>query len=176
MVLIGTIGYHHLRDYSVGPRLLPVLEGMTWPQEVRVEELNWGPIAVVQNFQDLPEPYRRVVLLTARATGRPVGTVTTHRWQGGLPTDTAVQARIAEAVTGVISAENLLVIGEHFGIWPDETFLVEVQPGQEEAGDVLSPPVAQAIPELIAAVRRAALWPADRLVTTPLAGHELEAA
>ena len=36
-----------------------------------------------------------------------------------------MQERIYEAVTGLVDIENTLVIGEHFGIWPAECFVVE---------------------------------------------------
>ncbi len=173
-MFIGTVGYHFLRDYSVGPALLPRLRAQAWPDGVVIDELNWGPIAIVQNFEDLERPYDRVVILTAREAGRRAGTVTLRHWRGGLPDAEAIHARVCEAVTGVISADNLLLIGEHFGIWPDETLLVDVEPGIEEAGEAFTPAVEAAVPAVLDAVRRAALWPLDRLVTAPLHGPELE--
>ena len=44
---------------------------------------------------------------------------------------------VFEAVTGVISLDNLLVIGEHFGIWPKELITVEVQLGDNAFGDLV---------------------------------------
>ena len=173
-VLIGTIGYHNLRDFSVGPMLLPRLQAMAWPPGVEAEELNWGPIAIVQNFQALEVPYDRVVILTARQQGRRVGTLTLHRWMGGLPDAERIQARIAEAVTGVIGVENLLVIGEHFNIWPEEVFLVDVEPGPEEAGDTLTPAVEAAVPDILKTVRRTALEELEQLpLMEPIRGHLL---
>jgi hypothetical protein len=110
-ILIGTIGYHNLRDFSLGPKLLPDLRAMTWPPGVVVEEMNWGPIAIVQNFQALTTPYDRVVLLVANRRQRPTGTITVYRWRGGLPPPDEIQDRVAEAVTGVISSDNLLIVG-----------------------------------------------------------------
>ena len=162
-VLIGTVGYQNLRDFSVGPMLLPRLQAMAWPSGVGLEELNWGPIAIVQNFQALDVPYDRVVILTALQQGRRAGTLTLRRWMGGLPDPERIQARIAEAVTGVIGVENLLVIGEHFKIWPEEVFLVDVEPGLEEAGDTLTPAVEAAVPDILSTVRRTALDDSEQL-------------
>ncbi len=39
---IGTVGYHNLRNHSIGPALLPQLQKMQWPEGVDVDELNWG--------------------------------------------------------------------------------------------------------------------------------------
>jgi len=156
-VLVGTIGYHNLRDFSIGPKLLPRLRAIAWPAGVEVDELNWGPIAIVQKFEALSRPYDRLVILTATPRDRPVGTITLFRWGGGLPSNEEIQARISEAVTGVISLDNLLVIGEYFGIWPDEVIVVDVEPGPEEAGDSFSPEIEAGLPMLVATVQRAAL-------------------
>jgi hypothetical protein len=60
-----------------------------------------------------------------------------------------IQRCVGDAVTGVISVENLLIIGEHFKIWTGETFVVDVEPGPEEAGEDFTEEMQQAIPDLI---------------------------
>jgi hypothetical protein len=60
-----------------------------------------------------------------------------------------IQRCIGDAVTGVISIENLLIIGEHFNIWTGETFVVDVEPGPEQAGENFTEEMQQAIPDLI---------------------------
>jgi hypothetical protein len=60
-----------------------------------------------------------------------------------------IQRCIGDAVTGVISVENLLIIGEYFKIWNGETFVVDVEPGPEEAGEHFTEEMQQAIPDLI---------------------------
>ncbi len=47
-IFIGTVGYHNLRNHSIGNALLPQLQKMHWSAGVDVDELNWGPIAIVQ--------------------------------------------------------------------------------------------------------------------------------
>jgi hypothetical protein len=47
---IGTVGYHNLRNHSIGPALLPKLQKMQWNEGVDVDEFNLGPIATVQKF------------------------------------------------------------------------------------------------------------------------------
>jgi len=162
-VLIGSVGYHNLRNFSIGPKLLPALQSMDWPPGIEVEEMNWGPIAIVQRFEAMSDSFERVVFLTARPDNRPVGQITLWRWRGGLPDAENLQARIGDAVTGVISIDNLLIIGEHFKIWPPEVFVVDVAPGEEEAGEVLTPEVERRVPEILATIRRLALAPMERL-------------
>lgn len=149
-VFVGTVGYHVLRNHSVGPILLPQLKQMGWPPGVQVDELNWGPIAVVQQFQALAQPYDRVIILTAvHREERQVGDISVLQWQGGLPDEGQIQACVGDAATGVISVDNLLVIGEYFSIWPKELFLVDVEPGSEQAGEELTPEVAAKVPEIL---------------------------
>lgn len=156
-VLVGTIGYHNLRDFSIGPKLLPQLRAIDWPPGVEIEEMNWGPIAIVQNFQARATPYDRIVLLAANQRGRPAGTMTLYRWEGGLPPAAEIQDRVSEAVTGVISLDNLLIVGEYFEIWPNEVIIIDVEPGPEESGESLTPAVEAMIPTVLATVQRAAL-------------------
>ena len=153
-ILVGTIGYHNLGNHSLGPALLPTLQSLTWPQGVDVEEMNWGPIAIVQKFQSLVLSYDRIILLAAiEREERNIGDINIFRWMGRLPDEEMIQACIGDAVTGVISVENLLIIGEHFKIWPAETFIVDVEPGPETAGTEFTPEVQQVIPDFINTIR-----------------------
>ncbi len=163
-ILIGTVGYQNLSNHSVGPILLSDLKGMDWPDGMDIEEMNWGPIAIVQQFQAMSKPYDRVVFLTAITSARRrTGDITLHRWIGGLPDEGQIQACIGDAVTGVISPENLLIIGEYFKIWPQEVYLVDVEPGKEKAGVGLTRTVARRIPDILALVRRISLRGASTL-------------
>jgi hypothetical protein len=149
-VFIGTVGYHNLRNHSIGPALLPQLQKMQWAEGVDVDELNWGPIAIVQKFQSLPTPYDRVILIAAiERSERKIGDITVYKWMGRIPDEELIQRCVGDAVTGVISVENLLIIGEYFKIWTGETFVVDVEPGPEEAGENFTEEMQKAIPALI---------------------------
>lgn len=156
--LVGGVGYSNLRDLSLGPILTAQLATMVWPAQVDVDaDLSFGPIAIVQRFQAMPEPYERIVLFGAVSRGRPVARIATYRWRNTLPAGDEIQARIAEAVTGVVSLDNLLIVGEHFGIWPEELFVVEVEPADTGWGPGFSLEIAGVTGEVIRAVRQAAL-------------------
>ncbi|MEP6513325.1 MAG: hypothetical protein ABJA79_05620 [Parafilimonas sp.] len=153
-VFIGTVGYHNLCNHSIGPVLLPQLHKMQWRKDVELDELNWGPSAIVQKFQSLPTPYDRVILLSAiERRGRNIGDITVFKWQGKLPDEELIQRCIGDAVTGVISVENLLIIGEYFKIWPAETFLIDAEPGAEQSGEELTIEMKESIPEIISILR-----------------------
>ncbi len=152
-VFIGTVGYHILRNHSIGPILLPQLQQQDWPEGVIIDELNWGPIAVVQQFE-ATEPYERIILLTAiERPERAIGDISVFQWQGYLPDEKQIQDCVGDAATGVISVENLLVIGQYFKVWPKEVFLVDVEPGPEIAGEHLTDTVAVKVPEVIQTIQ-----------------------
>ena len=156
-VFIGTVGYQILSNHSIGPILLPHLQKQDWPEGVSIDELNWGPIAVVQQFEALETPYDRVILLTAiERTHRQIGAISVFQWQGKLPDEKQIQACVGDAATGVISVENLLVIGEYFKIWPKEVFLVDVEPGPEQAGEHLTEEVAIKVPQVVQTIQQLA--------------------
>jgi hydrogenase maturation protease len=156
-VLIAGVGYTNLRDLSVGPFLVPRLREMDWPEGVEVDDWSFGPIAVVQRLQDRPGYYDRIVFVSAAERGREPGSVYRGKWEGHLPDPAEIQDRMGEAVTGVISLDNLLVITQHFGVLPSEVIVVEVEPLDTGWGPAFSPPVERALDEVVSTVRRMAL-------------------
>ena len=129
-VLIGTVGYYQfVRAYPLGPEFMKRLKAKTWPMNVVIKEMNWGPIAIVQDLQADPVNYDRVVLVSAVERGGQPGYVSCRRWfhQTEALDPAAVQQRVYEGVTGIISVDNLLVIGEYFKVWPDEVITIEVE-------------------------------------------------
>jgi hypothetical protein len=55
-------------------------------------------------------------------------------------------------VTGVISLENLLIVTEAFGAFPDDVRVVEVEPADESWGDGFSPVIEAKLEEIEEAV------------------------
>lgn len=101
--------------------------GLRDRQDVGVENMTWSPIHVVQRFQDegACRPARLILVGASAVCSRP-GRVRAFRWMGGQLPDLVMQERIYEAVTGIVDLENTLIIGTHFGIWPEELFCVEI--------------------------------------------------
>ena len=149
-VLVGGVGYRNLRDDSVGPWVADTLAERAG-DGVEVEDLSYGPVAVSHNLRDRP-PYDRLVLAAAVRRGRAPGTVERYRWRGALPAPEEIQDRVAEAVTGVISLDNLLVVCGAFGGLPEDVRVVEVEPGDEGWGEHFSPVVEAVLPEVLEAV------------------------
>ena len=149
-VLIGGVGYRHLRDMSVGPWLADELAGES-RGGVEVEDVSYHPVGLSQNLQDRA-PYDRVVLVGSLARGLEPGTVTAYRWDGRLPSRDEIQERVAEAVTGVISLDNTLIVCAALGGLPDDVRLVEVEPEDQGWGDGFSRTIEARLPEVLEAV------------------------
>ncbi len=162
-IMIAGVGHPYLRDTSVGPMLVPRLKEMEWPDGVEIYDLHFGPIHVVQWLEEKPGHFDRVILVAGVARGREPGSINVYRWDGALPCAEEIQQRVCEAVTGIIGLDNLLIIGGHFGVWPAQVEVIEVEPQDEEFGAELSAPVAAAVPLVLEVVRRLALAPLDDL-------------
>ncbi len=156
MVLVSGIGYSNLGDMSFGRVLLSRLSEMNWPSNVRIEDLNFGPVMVYQWLEELPVKFDRMVLVGAARRDRRPGTLEVYRWNGQLPADAEIQARIEEAITGVIDLDNLLIVCKHFGVLPDDVRVVEIEPETEDWGLEFSPLVAARVTEAIGAVKEQA--------------------
>lgn len=166
-VFIGGVGYTNLRDLSVGPVVVPELQQLDWPSGVEIDDLSLGgPIAAVHRFREAP-PYDRVILFGGVGRGRQPGQVYCYRWDGCLPDRDDIQMRVSEAVTGVISLDNLLIVGGFFGIWPPDVVVVEIEPRDEDWGPEFSALIQAAITRLIQAVRLASQAKLEGLSTRP---------
>jgi hydrogenase maturation protease len=162
--LIGGIGYWYLRDGSLGPVVAAELARESWPAETSIEDLSYGPIAVIQRLQDVAVPFERLVLVAAVRRGRPAGTVSAFRWDGTLPDEEQVQARVAEAVTGVISLDNLLAVAGFFDALPPEVLVVEVEPEDEGWGEGFSESVDAVRSRVMQIVRELGVQGGSRLI------------
>jgi hypothetical protein len=53
---------------------------------------------------------------------------------------------------GLVSVDNLLILGRYYGALPDDVVLIEAEPADETWGDQLSPEVARVLDAGVAAV------------------------
>lgn len=135
---------------SVGPWVADELDGAQGGG-VEVEDISYHPVGLSQNLQER-EPYERVVMVGSLECGRPPGTVTAYRWDGRLPSRDEIQQRVSEAVTGVISLDNTLIVCAALGGLPGDVRVVEVEPEDMGWGDGFSPTIERRLPEVLEAV------------------------
>ncbi len=175
-VLVAGVGYTNLRDMSVGPLLVEQLAAETWPPDVEVRDLGYGAVHVAHDLQDLQDtaPFERLVLFGATVRGRPPGSVTCYRWDGVLPGPDDVQAQVAEAVTGTISLDGVLIVGRQLGALPDDIIVVEIEPADDSWGPAYSPVIEGVLPDVVRAIRQAALTARPPVPTLPLGSATAE--
>jgi hydrogenase maturation protease len=149
-VLVGGIGYRFLRDNAVGLYMTDQLSARV-TDGIEAEDLGYHPIGFIFNLEERPA-YDRIVLVGAVARGREPGTVTTYRWDHALPSPEEIQERVSEAVTGVVSLDNLLIITEALGTLPDDVRVIEIEPADETWGEGFSPLIESKLTEIEEAI------------------------
>lgn len=152
-ILIAGVGYSQLRDNSLGPVLIDKLKNLDWPEGVQVEDLSYGPIGVMHRLDEQP-PYDRIIFVAAVSRGRKPGSLCCYAWNHEVPDLDEIQARVGEAVTGVISLDNLLVITTYFKKLPADVLVIEVEPVDEGWGDGLTGEVEAAIPAIVEKIQQ----------------------
>ncbi len=145
-VLIGGVGYRFLRDNALGVHLTDTLASRA-TNGIEVEDLGYHPVGFHQNLVDRPA-YDRIVIVGAIKRGREPGTVKAYRWDHQLPSPKEIQDRVSEAATGVISLDNLLIVTEQFGGFPEDVWVVEIEPADESWGEGFSPTIEAKLPEI----------------------------
>lgn len=149
-VLIAGVGYTYLRDWSVGPKVAAQLQGRDWPPGVEIDDWSFGPLDAVYRLNDAKPPFDKVVFFGAIDRGRPPGTVVRRVWdKSEIPGPDVIQERIGEAISGVISLDNLVFVCAALGALP-ECILLEVEPTPDQSfSDEFSPELEAAIPVLL---------------------------
>lgn len=150
-VLVGGVGYRNLRDLSAGPLVIERL-GTSLGDRVDVEDMSYGPVDVLFALQRR-SPYHAAIFVTAVQHGRTPGSVTRRVWDFPELTPDDLQERVAEAVTGVISLDNLLYICGYFKALPQRVVLIELEPLDLDWGETLSPEGGIAIDAAVALIR-----------------------
>lgn len=154
--LVGGVGYTSLRDGSAGPLLVERMAGTLGP-DVDVEDLSYSPIDVMFLLQRREPAYARAIFVGAVARGAPSGTIRVSRWDPEPESPEVLQGRVAEAVAGVISLENLLHINAHFKALPEEVTVIEIEPEDEAWGEGLTPTMERALGEVATLLRSGSL-------------------
>lgn len=150
-VLVGGVSQLYQGDFDLGRLAAERLCTQPLGSGVRVEELHYGAVAVVQRLQDLDPG--ALVLVGAETRGRTPGTVERRRVRpAGLPTE-QVQQAVRDAVTGYVTIDLLVEVATGLGALPGRTVSIEVEPSCTEAGTELSPAAAAGLEEALLLVQ-----------------------
>ncbi len=159
-VLVGGVGYRWFGDGSFGLLALDELAGLDWPPGVDVLDLGYGALHVAMDLADVDPPYERAVLVAVTERGREPGRLYRFGCGTRVPDPQDVQDRMYEAGAGVVDLDHLLVIGGHFGAFPDDVVAIELEPVPGTTGDELSVAARALLPRAVEFVRREVSAPA----------------
>lgn len=153
-VLIAGVGHPNLKDLSFGQVFLAHLKTIDWPENIDLENLSFGAIAVLQWFQDYPNKYEKVIFVSAaERQERGKGKLITYRWDFPQKTEAEVQDCVNESVTGIISLDNLLTILTYFKVLPQIVEVMELEPIDTEIGFECSPEIEARFDEFTEIIR-----------------------
>jgi hydrogenase maturation protease len=152
--LVASVGYTNLSDLSFGPSLMSRLKELAWPECVILEDLSFGPIAVMQQLEDAAGHFDRAVFIAGVPRGRKPGSLDVYRWSSSAFDAEEIRERINESVTGVISLDNLLTVCHFFHVLPPEVICVEAEPVSTGFGLTCSPAISSLMDAAIDVVRR----------------------
>lgn len=150
-VLVAGVGYSFMRDWSIGPRLVTDLLQRQWPAGVDIEDWSFGPLDGLHRLQWADPPYDRVVYFGAEPRGRAIGTITRREWRrSDLPDPEAIQDRVGEAISGVLSLDGLIYVTAAFNALPEDVVILEVEPHPDNSmGEEYSAELTASLPTLV---------------------------
>lgn len=150
--LIAGVGHRFWRDRSAGPEFCDRLSRLEWPSHVTIADYSFGAIPMTYQLQD--DRYSRALFITAEVRGRQPGTLHLYRAEPQMPASVEeFQEYMNEAGSGVIAIELLLVIARQFGALPPESWVLEVEPVEENGPGGLTPEVQALYPRVLEIAR-----------------------
>lgn len=157
-VLVGGVGYRFQSDLSFGLHVTDALTTSGGVDGVEIMDLGYGALFVAQDLANTAPAYDRVVLVSAAARGREPGL---YERRPAPPAESVdeIQERVREAGAGVIDLDHLLVIGDHFGAFPADLRVLELEPWGQGPGEALSPAAQRLLAGAVARVRTLASDP-----------------
>lgn len=148
-VLVAGVGLPWLADLELAMRFIGELEGLGWPADVLVEDLSVPAHRALDRLLEV-RPSRVVLVASVRRHVDPPGTVRRSAVDLTPPPVEEVHQRLVESVTlGIADVEHILAVLRYWKVLPEETILIEVEPGHDAAGPAGSSP-EHALDEVLA--------------------------
>jgi hydrogenase maturation protease len=149
--LVGGIGLPWLRDLDFGTQFIRRVQHLDWPPDVVLEDISYAAHRVLHLLQDLqPE---KVILVGAMPRDEAPGTVRRYRLDLTPPDDVEVHERLTEAVGGIIDLDHTLAVVRYWKALPENTVVIEVEPGDRSFGLGFTDEVEAAVEPILAMVR-----------------------
>ncbi len=171
--LVGGLGMPGLRDLDFGRQVVRYLEHLEWPGGVVVEDLSYAAHLVLHRVQELRPA--KVVLISAVARGEPPGSLRCYRLNLAPPSPEDVHEGLAVAGGGMADLDHTLAVVRHWGGFPPDTTVIEVEPADCSFGPGFSEELGECIEPILAMVREE-LGGGDDVLEGMLSVDELAAA
>ncbi|HVL03527.1 MAG TPA: hydrogenase maturation protease, partial [Acidimicrobiales bacterium] len=151
-VLVAGLGMPGLRDLDFGRKLVGYLEALDWPEEVVVEDLSCSAHLTLHRLQELRPA--KVVLMASAARGadRP-GTLRRYRLDLTPPAPDEVHQGLVETLSGMPDLDHTLAVVRHWGGFPADTVVIEVEPSDCSFGPGFSEELGECIEPILAMIR-----------------------
>jgi hydrogenase maturation protease len=151
-VLVGGVGLPWLRDLDFGTQFIRRVSELDWPDGVVVDDLSYAAHRVLHLLQEL-RPVKVVLVGAMPRDVDPPGTIRRYKLDLTPPPDQEVIDRLGEAVGGIIDLDHTLAVIRYWRALPDDTVVIEVEPGDRSFGLGFSSEVEAAVEPILAMVR-----------------------
>jgi hypothetical protein len=152
VILVAGVAELFQGDLDLGRRAVERLAAEGLGDDVVVEELSYGGVAVAQRLQDMC-PEALVLIACHPRAGRVPGSV--ERREIGPPelTPAELQLAVGDAVTGYVTINLLIEVAQAFEALPARTVCFEVQPASVEPSDQMTSEAEAGLEEALGLVR-----------------------
>jgi hydrogenase maturation protease len=153
-ILVGGVGLPWLRDLDYGTQFIKRIEALEleWPDGVVIEDLSYSAHRVLHLLQEL-RPVKVVFVGAMPRDVDPPGTIRRYKLDLTPPPDQEVVDRLGEAVGGIIDLDHTLAIIRYWKALPEDTVVIEVEPGDRSFGLGFSNEVEATVEPVLAMVR-----------------------
>jgi len=151
VILVGGVAELYQGDLDLGRVAAGRLAEEDLGEDVVVEELSYGAVAVAQRLQDLAPD--ALVLVAGQARGRPAGAVQRRRVGPTALSPAELQLAVGDAVTGYVTIDLLVEVATALGALPPRVVAIEVEPASVRPAEALTPEAEAGLEEALALVR-----------------------
>jgi len=157
-VLVGGIGLPWLRDLDFGTQFVRRVEALDWPEYVMVEDLSFAAHRALDRLLEI-RPSRVILVGCMPREVDPPGTIRRYQLDLTPPPDEEVHERMGEAAGGIIDLDHTLAVVRYWKGFPENTVVIEVEPGDRSFGLGFSAEVEAVVDKVLAMVQEEVALP-----------------
>jgi len=133
VILVAGVAELYQGDLDLGRVAVERLAAEEFGDDVLVEELSYGAVAVAQRLEDVRPDV--LVLVGATARGREPGSVRRRELGPSELTPQELQLAVGDAVTGYVTIDLLVEVATALGALPPRIVTIEVEPISQEPAE-----------------------------------------